>query len=236
MRRTAGADRVAGRLLYRLLQDVDGPLPESRFFFNDRYKMGKQGAMTGKIAFDYDQALGRATALFWRKGYVGTGLRDLLKEMGIGEGSFYNTLKSKKQLFLLCLDRYDEMVTAGRMEAMARAPSAGAGVRAFFAHMFDCLDDPAVPSRLCMIAATVTEDVLDDADLRQRATQGIKDLEAHFAACLARDVQPDPAAGPDVLAAILTAYVQGLWRMALVDYDRRRFETQTEALLAGLGL
>ena len=59
--------------------------------------------MARSIEFDYDQALERATRLFWRDGYAGTSLRDLLKVIGIGEGSFYNTLKSKKRLYIECL-------------------------------------------------------------------------------------------------------------------------------------
>jgi len=193
--------------------------------------------MARKLTFDYDQALDRATELFWRKGYAGTGIRDLLKEMEIGEGSFYHSLKSKRHLFLLCLARYDETVVAERMRLMASAPDAGAGIRAFFAHMFDYLDDAKAPSKLCMIAATVEEEVLVDPELRQRAAKGLKDLEAQFASRLARGPQsPSTRIEDGVLAAILTTYVQGLWRMALVDYDRGRFEEQTEILLGSLGV
>jgi TetR/AcrR family transcriptional repressor of nem operon len=31
-------------------------------------------------------------------------------------------------------------------------------------------------------------------------------------------------------------YAQGLWRMALVDFDRSSFEQQIELFLSGLGL
>ncbi|TMV50485.1 helix-turn-helix transcriptional regulator, partial [Thioclava sp. BHET1] len=42
------------------------------------------------ISFDYDRAIDRATRQFWRTGYAGTSLRDLLAATGLGEGSFYN--------------------------------------------------------------------------------------------------------------------------------------------------
>ena len=47
--------------------------------------------------FEYTTTLEKATRLFWKSGYADTSLRDLLKEMEIGESSFYNTLKSKKK-------------------------------------------------------------------------------------------------------------------------------------------
>lgn len=62
--------------------------------------------MPRNIKFDYDRAIDRATQLFWERGYSNTSLRDLLKIMGIGEGSLYNTFKSKKNLYLKCLKRY----------------------------------------------------------------------------------------------------------------------------------
>src|ERR1700761_4217483 len=124
--------------------------------------------MTGVIAFDYERALDKATWLFWKNGYTGTSVRDLLKVMGIGEGSFYNTLKSKKRLFLECLWRYDEREGRKRSHALMSAPTASLGIRALFGSVLDCLDSPETPSRLCMFAAMASEEVLSDPDLRQR--------------------------------------------------------------------
>jgi TetR/AcrR family transcriptional regulator, transcriptional repressor for nem operon len=124
--------------------------------------------MTGVIAFDYERALDEAMRLFWKNGYTGTSLRDLLKVMGIGEGSFYNTLKSKKRLFLECLKRYDDTEGRKRSHALMSAPTASLGIRALFGSVLDCLDNPETPSRLCMFAAMASEEVLSDPDLRKR--------------------------------------------------------------------
>ena len=80
--------------------------------------------MARALEFDYDKAIDKATRVFWKKGYSGTSLRDLLKAMGIGEGSFYNTLKSKKQLYLECLKRYNDTVGRRRGEALFSPSSA----------------------------------------------------------------------------------------------------------------
>ncbi len=47
--------------------------------------------MAGVIAFDYERAVDKAMLLFWNNGYTETSLRDLLKVMGIGEGSLQHT-------------------------------------------------------------------------------------------------------------------------------------------------
>ena len=79
--------------------------------------------MARALEFDYDKAIDKATRVFWKNGYSGTSLRDLLKAIGIGEGSFYNTLKSKKQLYLECLKRYNDTVGRRRAETCPFSPS-----------------------------------------------------------------------------------------------------------------
>ena len=195
--------------------------------------------MARTIAFDYERALGNATWLFWRDGYAGTSLRDLLKVMGIGEGSFYNTLKSKKQLYLECLKRYEETEGLKRGQALMSASTASQGVRALFGIVLDCLDDPQTPSRLCMMAAMVSEEVLADPDLRKRVEDGMANLQARLAGRLSQDqdagVLPRTIE-PQTIASVIITYAQGIWRMALVDYDRPRFERQIDAFLTGVGL
>ena len=58
--------------------------------------------------FDRDEALERAMAVFWRRGYEGTSVRDLVEHMGINRGSLYDTFGDKRTLFLAAVDRYLE--------------------------------------------------------------------------------------------------------------------------------
>ena len=195
--------------------------------------------MARTIAFDYERALDKAMRLFWKHGYAGTGLRDLLKIMGIGEGSFYNTLKSKKQLYLACVERYEKTEGRKRAQALMSAPTASQGIRALFGVVLDCLEDPQTPSRLCMLAAMASEEVLSERDLRQL----VEDREENFQASLAERLSQDRDKGvlpatfdPQTIASIIATYVQGIWRVALVDFDRPRFERQIDVFLTGLGL
>jgi TetR/AcrR family transcriptional regulator, transcriptional repressor for nem operon len=195
--------------------------------------------MARTIAFDYGRALDKATWLFWRNGYAGTSLRDLLKIIGIGEGSFYNTLKSKKRLYIECVKRYAETEGRKRVHALVSAPTASLGIRAMFGVMLDCLGDPKTPSRLCMMAAMVCEEVLADPDLRKLVEDGLENMQARLVKRLGQDRDKGmlPAElDPQTTASVIMTYAQGIWRMALVDYDRPRFERQIDAFLAGLWL
>src|SRR5271154_4999035 len=123
--------------------------------------------MARKMEFDYDKAVDQGMRVFWRDGYSGASLRDLLKAMKIGEGSFYNTLKSKKNLYIECLKRYGEIEGKKRSLALTSAPNASLGIRALFSTIFDVLDDPKSPSPLCMFAGMISKDVMADDDLKK---------------------------------------------------------------------
>jgi TetR/AcrR family transcriptional regulator, transcriptional repressor for nem operon len=64
--------------------------------------------MPGIKQFDRGEVLDRAMALFWRRGYEATSIRDLVAATGINRGSIYATFGDKEGLFLAVLDHYGE--------------------------------------------------------------------------------------------------------------------------------
>jgi TetR/AcrR family transcriptional regulator, transcriptional repressor for nem operon len=56
--------------------------------------------------FDREEALERATGVFWAKGFAATSTDDLLMAMGIGRQSLYNAFQDKRALYLEALERY----------------------------------------------------------------------------------------------------------------------------------
>jgi TetR/AcrR family transcriptional regulator, transcriptional repressor for nem operon len=198
-----------------------------------------QGGSVGRRrAFDYDQAIDSATRLFWANGYATTSLRDLLEVMRIGEGSFYNTVKSKKNLYLQCLGHYNDTITRRRWEALLAESSIAEGVRAYFTAVLDDLDDPAIPS-ICLMAASLSTDVLAVEDLRSYVLNEVQTLQTALTGRL-RDAVHDgelPANfDAETAAQIVVTYLQGLFRVVRVLSDRPELENQIEVLLTGLGL
>jgi TetR/AcrR family transcriptional repressor of nem operon len=195
--------------------------------------------MARTLEFDYTNALDKATRVFWKTGYAGTSLRDLLRSMSIGEGSFYNTLKSKKHAYLESLKHYNATVGHQRGEAFFSAPTAKLGVRALFKAVLDCLDDPKAPSRLCLMAGSITREVLAESDLRKYVQQQMSMLAEGMTARLTTDQEGGllpPDFDPRIVVPIIITYLQGIFRMALVSYDRPQFERQIDVFLTGLGL
>jgi AcrR family transcriptional regulator len=56
--------------------------------------------------FDREEALRRAIRLFSEQGYAGTSTDELMKAMGIGRQSMYDTFGDKRSLFLIALREY----------------------------------------------------------------------------------------------------------------------------------
>ncbi len=201
-------------------------------------RIGYNPGMGRALKFDYGKALDRATHLFWKHGYSGTSLRALLEAMEIGEGSFYNTLKSKNHLYIECLNHYHDTVGRGKAASLSSAPTASLGIRALFRAALDALDDPEAP-RVCMLAGSVTGDVLAEPDLKKHVVEQVSMLVDG----LARRLASGKGAGelptdfdPETVAEIITTYLQGLYQCTLISYDRPRVERQVDVFLRGLGL
>ena len=207
-------------------------------FCIDRYILCYNGRVPRRIEFDYEQAIDQATQLFWKKGYSNTSLRDLLKTMGIGEGSFYNTLKSKKHLYLACLKHYNDTVSRRRLNALLSRQSVKEGIRAFFKTVLDELDDPRTP-RVCLLAGSLSGDVLGERDLRKSVVTDMRAFYAAFTerlrAARERGELPDNF-DAEITAQVIVTYLQGLFRVIRVLQSRAEVERQIEALLTGLGL
>lgn len=190
------------------------------------------------IEFDYDKAIDRATRVFWKTGYSNTSLRDLLRAMKIGEGSFYNTVKSKKNLYLECLKHYRATVINERHTALFSQKSAKLGVRALFKTVLDQMDDPKRPG-LCLMAGSLSRDVLDEKDLREYIVGESAASGGSFIGLLksAQESGELPKElDPTAVAQIILTYIHGMSRAAQISYDRQRIERQVEVLLKGLGL
>ncbi len=68
--------------------------------------------------FDPDEVLDLALDLFWRRGYEGCSLRDLLETMDISRQSLYDTFGDKRSLFLKVLARYEKLATEGVIQLL----------------------------------------------------------------------------------------------------------------------
>ncbi len=88
--------------------------------------------------WDRDAVVRDASAVFHRKGYASTSVRDLEHATGLHPGSVYAAFGSKDGLFVDVLDRYRRDVVEARVARyLTRARDPRAGVRALFRSTFE---------------------------------------------------------------------------------------------------
>ncbi|MGK5558047.1 TetR/AcrR family transcriptional regulator [Actinomadura kijaniata] len=118
--------------------------------------------------FDEQDAVVRATDLFWRRGYNATSVRDLGAELKLTPSSLYRTFTDKHTLFLRALDHYRATDSA---EAERRLDAAGRPVRQVLRDwMLWLVSCPSggEPGRGCFVVNTATELGTADDQVRQR--------------------------------------------------------------------
>lgn len=113
--------------------------------------------------FDREEALRRATDVFWVKGYASTSTDDLLMAMGIGRQSLYNAFRGKRALYLEALETYQRTTTAGHLQRLNGPSSSVAGLEALLVGLVS--DNDHIRSRGCMGVGAVCEFGSADADI-----------------------------------------------------------------------
>ena len=73
--------------------------------------------------FCSDKALDGAIDIFWRRGYGGTNLPELLKAMGITRGSFYAAYTDKHNVFIEALKRYEDVYLSEMLVRLSKKSS-----------------------------------------------------------------------------------------------------------------
>ena len=125
-----------------------------------------------------------------------------------------------------------------RAEALFSPPSAKEGVRRLFRTVLDDLDDPRTP-RVCLLARSVSSDVLAERDLQKSVQTDMGAFVGAFSNRLrsAKDTGELPSDfDTEAVAQIIATYLQGLFRTALLNYDRSQLERQIDLFLTSLGL
>jgi TetR/AcrR family transcriptional repressor of nem operon len=126
--------------------------------------------MAGIKQFDREEVLDRATALFWRRGYEATSIRDLVKATGINRGSIYGTFGDKQRLFLAVLDHYGEKIAKPMLAALDN-PDPRCAIELMFESIISRTSDPNFP-RGCLNTNTSLECPTAGDEISRKIAEG----------------------------------------------------------------
>lgn len=135
--------------------------------------------MPWEKSFDIDDAIDRATEVFWAKGYEAASLSDLLKAMGINKGSFYNAFGSKKKLFTLGLLKYEREQHKATLYRLSQLNDPVAAITGLFdALVAQSLEDNN--KKGCLLVNTALDLPNLDSDTAVTIRSSINDIQAFF--------------------------------------------------------
>lgn len=194
--------------------------------------------MGRKLGFDSEKVLGKAMMLFWRVGYKKASTQQLMQEMGLGQGSFYNSFKSKKQLYLRCLKHYNTRITYVRTQTLESSVSVKKGLRRFFGVIFSELSDRKNP-HTCLMTNSLSYEVLEKEDLKKYIVEEMNRFRRYLESKLRQAVKSGELSktlDPATVSQIIITYIQGLFKMSMISTDIKPLEKQTNKFLESIGL
>jgi len=183
-------------------------------------------------AFDRDEALNQALAVFWRQGYEGASLADLTTAMGISPPSLYAAFGNKAGLFRAVLDRY-AADAAGFLATVLAAPTARAVAETLLRGVAEMQTRPGLPPGCLLVQGALScsaegEPIRRELICRRSADEAA--LRERFEQALAvGDLSAD--ADPAALARYLTTVSQGMAVHATAGASRAELQAVAEIAL-----
>jgi len=161
--------------------------------------------------FDRGEALKRALAVFWEKGFEATSTDDLVRGMGIGRQSMYDTFGDKHQLYLESLQLYEANTGAELFKRIYECPSPFVALCDYILSIADgTLADRA---KGCFFVNATTELAPSDPDVAAVIRASSARCEAAFERIL-REAKPrgevDRSVDERVAARFLLSTIRGL--------------------------
>jgi TetR/AcrR family transcriptional regulator, copper-responsive repressor len=175
-------------------------------------------------AYDPDTALARAADVFWRNGYDGTSLDDLVAATGMNRPSLYAAFGDKRELYLKTLARYRDSARAVTLTLLADDPPLRVFLDRFYKAALDLYLTGEGGARGCYTIGTAATQATVDSKVRAFLAEGVRNSDAFLAEQFSRARERGEisrSADPAMLAQLATATLHTLAVRARAGLPRR---------------
>ncbi|MEH1939565.1 MAG: TetR/AcrR family transcriptional regulator [Nostoc sp.] len=161
--------------------------------------------------FDPEVALEQAMRVFWVHGYEAASLSELLKNMGIGKKSLYDTFGNKQSLFLKALEHYAH---TNIQNVQARLSADGSPLGHLKQLLKDLQEMHSQPGSCgCMLGTNIADFNTEDKAIAKVMRGYLQQAEDVLTATLIRAQavgEISPESNPRNLARLLLCTMQGV--------------------------
>ncbi len=193
--------------------------------------------MPWQKSFDRKQAIDQAMHLFWRKGYEGASMADLVEATGASRYGLYDEFGDKRGLFLAALDRYLARLVKPNYRKLNHKSAGLDEIRAIFEAFMAIAGTPA-QAMGCLASHTASRPIARDAEVAKRIAAFMEVLERSFANALqnAHDAgELPPGAKPRDLAIFLAGLALAASMLCRAETDAETTRTFLRTGLTVLG-
>jgi len=161
--------------------------------------------------FDRDRALKKGMEVFWQQGYEATSTDDLIRALGIGRQSMYDTFGDKHQLYLEALRLYEANSGAEFFKRIYESPSPFVALGDYILAIAD--GTSADRARGCFVVNATNELAPSDPEVAAAIRANSARCEAAFERILREAKQcgeVDQSVDERVAARFLLSTIRGL--------------------------
>jgi TetR/AcrR family transcriptional repressor of nem operon len=164
--------------------------------------------------FDPDEVLERALMAFWRLGYEGCSVADLVRATGLQKQSLYNAFGDKRALFAKALDRYAEL-SAAALAPLAKGDAGLADLRGYLEGTLETFR--ARRCGACFVVKTAFGPDIAEPRIRRAAFEAAREVREAFARVVAQAARAGELprdTDAETAAAYLYSVLHGLSALA----------------------
>ncbi|KZL13250.1 HTH-type transcriptional repressor ComR [Pseudovibrio sp. Ad26] len=161
----------------------------------------------------------RALEHFWENGFHASSMDDLVKSTGATRHAIYGAFGGKKQMFLACFQRYQNLVVSPAFIQVEQADATLEQVAGYFETQISRAEATGLPGPGCLVANSATEVAPHDTEVLAKVEAHNTRLKLGFLNALQNE---DPAGNPEeleILAGLLVVFTNGLWSTSRLTKD-----------------
>ncbi|NEO68631.1 TetR/AcrR family transcriptional regulator [Moorena sp. SIO3H5] len=185
--------------------------------------------------FDPEVALTKAMEVFWAHGYEAASLSELLKTMGIGKKSLYDTFGNKQSLFLKALEHYAQTTIRDMRDRLSADGSPLGNLTQLLLEFQEMHSQPG--SCGCMLGTNIADFNTEDEAVAKVMRGYLRQVEDMFCTTLTRAQvagEVNSTVNPRDLARLLLCTTQGMALLGRVMNDDTTLEGTVQAALCVL--
>ena len=182
-----------------------------------------------------ENVLDAATKVFWKKGFTGTSVNNLIEATGLGKRSLYQEFGNKEALFKECLENYILNVNKEANSILPRKPLGLQNIIDFFQNRINYASTCDCDG--CMVVKAALEKELIDVQIFSIVQDALTGHEEAFLNCLvAAQENGEISADKDckALAGYLMTFAVGMMVKGKTDVSRESLEAGVKVLLSVL--